>query len=268
MTSVQTMNRGDGASTSRLRALGRAEWLQFTRNRVVVFMALLFPAVLPLVLWVIGDQSVQSTATASEIFLLFALGFGVFYPVLSMAVTRRDENVLKRLRTGQARDWEILTAIGLPASVLVVVLALIMVVAFSTMSMFMPVTAPVPHVWPVNPVLMALVMVLGIACSHGMALVTSRFTANAENAQITSMPVLLLMIFSQTQFRDMLPDNVSSILDITPFALAIDLFRKGWLGEGFGAIFADSWTQLLTLAAWAVALIWGAYQYMRWETHR
>lgn len=262
MTGVQS------SSISRLRALGQAEWLQFTRNRLLVFLALLFPAVLPLFVWVAGDQSVGSTAVASEIFVLFALGFGVYYPALSMAVTRRDENVLKRLRTGEARDWEILTAICLPLAVVMLALTVLVVVAFSTMSMVMPLEAPVPHVWPVNPLLMLAVMVLGIAIAHGLALLTSTFTANAENAQITSMPVLLLMIFSQTTFRELMPEGVAKVLDIAPFALAIDLFREGWIGESFSATLADSWAQLLTLAAWAVALIWGGYQYMRWETHR
>lgn len=275
MTSVQTSpspaalpERGGGSSISRLRALGRAEWLQFTRNRLLVILALLFPAVLPLFVWMVGDQSVGSTAVASEIFILFALGFGVYYPALSMAVTRRDENVLKRLRTGEARDWEILTAICVPLAVAMLALTVVIVVAFSTMSMFMPLEAPVPHVWPVNPLLMLVVTVLGIAVSHGFALLTSTFTANAENAQITSMPVLILMILSQSTFRELMPEGVAKVLDMTPFALAIGLFRDGWIGESFTATFADSWVQLLTLAAWAVALVWGGYQYMRWETHR
>ena len=275
MTSVQTSpsptalpERGGGASISRLRALGRAEWLQFTRNRLLVILALLFPAVLPLFVWVVGDQSVGSTAAAAEIFILFALAFGLYYPALSMAVTRRDEKVLKRLRTGEARDWEILTAICVPLAVAMLGLTVVIVVAFSTMSMFIPIEPPVPHVWPVNPLLMLAVMVLGIAVSHGLALLTSTFTANAENAQITSMPVLILMILSQSTFRELMPEGVANVLDRTPFALAIDLFREGWIGESFSATLADSWVQLLILAAWAVVLIWGGYKYMRWETHR
>ncbi len=263
------------SSTKRLRALGRAEWLQFTRNRLLVVMALIFPLLLPLFFWLVGDQSIGSTAVASEMFALFALGFSMYYPVLSMAVTRRDENVLKRLRTGEARDWEILTAIGLPSGVLTATLSVIAVVAFSAMSMFMPVEAPVPHVWPVNPLLMVVAMAFGIACSHGLALLTSRFTANAENAQITSLPVLLLMICSQSSFREIIPERIGNVLDVTPFALTIDLFRYGWIGEaqlGDGQIAPgaslDPLPRLLILAGWAVVVIWGSYRYMRWETHR
>ena len=61
---------------------------------------------------------------------------------------------------------------------------------------FIVARAVVPHGAPelILAVRLTLVaMLLGIACSHGLALVTSRFTANAENAQITSLPVLMLL---------------------------------------------------------------------------
>lgn len=256
------------ASLRRLRALSRAEMRQLTRNPLLVIMALLFPAALPLFVWLVGDQSLGSTDSASEIFVLLALGFGIFYPALSMTVTRRDEEVLKRLRTGEARDWEILTAIALPLAA-TMLLSVLMVTGLSTMSMFLPLDPPVPHVWPVNALLMALAMVLGIVCSHALAMLTSSFTANAENAQITSMPVLMLLMFSQSSLRSSLPDALGQILDATPFALAVDIMRAGWIGDGsFASVFADSSTDLIKLAAWTVALVWAAHKYMRWDTHR
>lgn len=268
MSTTTTMKPTNHA-TRRLRSLGRAEWLQFTRNRLLVFTGLVFPLLLPLFLWLVGDQSVGSTAAASEVFVLFALSFGVFYPALSMAVTRRDEGVLKRLRTGESRDWELLTAICLPLAALTLALMVIVVVAFSTMSMVLPVDPPVPHVWPKNPLTMVLAMLLGIAVSHGLAMLTSRFTENAEGAQITSMPVLMLVIFSQSGIREHLPERLTNIIDRTPFALTSDVFRDGWIGEGsFGSLLADAATPLLLLAVWTAVLLAVGYQRMRWETHR
>ncbi|WKE51186.1 ABC transporter permease [Corynebacterium tuberculostearicum] len=257
------------SSLRRLRALSRAELRQFTRNPLLVIMALLFPAALPLFVWIVGDQSIGSTDSASEIFVLLALGFGIFYPSLSMTVTRRDEEVLKRLRTGESRDWEILTAIALPLAATMLLLSILMVTGLSTMSMFLPLDPPVPHVWPVNALLMALAMVFGIVCSHAVAMLTSSFTANAENAQITSMPVLMLLMFSQSSLRSGLPDALGQVLDATPFALAVDIVRAGWIGDGsFASVFADSSTDLIKLAAWTVVLVWAAHKYMRWDTHR
>lgn len=254
-TLTPTTPNAKGSPLRRLRALGKAEWLQFTRNRLLVAMALLFPVVLPVFAWVAGDQAEASTDMASEMFVLFALGFGVFYPALSMAVTRRDEGVLKRLRTGEARDWEVLSSILLPLAVAMLLLTVALVVGLSSAS----------GLWPVNALLMAAAVALGIAVSHGLALLTSSFTPNAENAQITSMPVLLLLIFSQTGLREVVPEGVAKLLNLNPFALAVDLFNEGWLGDGTSG---DTWSPLLTLGAWTVALVWGGYQYMRWETHR
>lgn len=257
------------ASLRRLRALSRAEMRQFTRNPLLVITALLFPVALPLFVWIIGDQSVGSTDSASEIFVLLALGFGIFYPALSMTVTRRDEEVLKRLRTGEARDWEILTSIALPLAATMLLLSVLMVAGLSTLSMFLPLDPPVPHVWPVNALLMALAIVFGIVCSHAVAMLTSSFTANAENAQITSMPVLMLLMFSQASLRSALPDALGQVLDATPFALGVDIVRAGWIGDGsFASVFADSSADLFKLAAWTVALVWAAHKYMRWDTHR
>ena len=254
------------SSLRRLRALSRAEMRQFTRNPLLVIMAVLFPAPLPLFVWIVGDQSIGSTDSASEIFVLLALGFGIFYPALSMTVTRRDEEVLKRLRTGEARDWEILTAIALPLAATMLLLSILMVTGLSTLSMFLPLDPPVPHVWPVNALLMALAIVFGIVCSHAVAILTSSFTANAENAQITSMPVLMLLMFSQQSLRD---DALGQVLDATPFALTADIVRAGWIGDGsFASVFADSSTDLIKLAAWTVVLVWAAHKYMRWDTHR
>ena len=49
-------------------------------------------------------------------FLVIGL-FPVYYNVLSQFVSRRDELVLKRMRTGEARDAELLASIALPGAV-------------------------------------------------------------------------------------------------------------------------------------------------------
>ena len=49
-------------------------------------------------------------------FLVIAL-FPVYYNVLSQFVSRRDELVLKRMRTGETRDAELLVSIALPGAI-------------------------------------------------------------------------------------------------------------------------------------------------------
>lgn len=256
-------------STTRFRALAKAERLQFTRSKTLLAMTVFFTLALPTLIWITRDQSIGSTDEAAEVFLLFALGLVVFYSSLTAVVTRRDEKVLKRLRTGEARDAEILGAVLAPIAELTLFLTLIVVTGFSTMSMFMPLDPPVPHVWPVNPVLMLVTVVLSIAMVHGLALLISRVTPNAENVQITAIPVLILLGLSQNGLRSALPRPFGQVLDFTPFALASDLFRYGWVGApDFIGAFTDMLPQLAALTGWTALLLWAGQRYIRWETYR
>ena len=49
----------------------------------------------------------------------------VYYNILSIIVTRRDELVLKRLRTGEARDGELLLSMCLPGIAISLVVAVL-----------------------------------------------------------------------------------------------------------------------------------------------
>src|SRR5690606_2613522 len=104
-----------------LKALAKAEYLQFRRNKTLVYTATVFPIGLPLALYFIARRDAEPTAamaaTAFEMFALLALLFMQYYSVLSMVTTRRGEGVLKRLRTGEAADWQIQTAPGVPGAV-------------------------------------------------------------------------------------------------------------------------------------------------------
>ncbi|MEX3505350.1 ABC transporter permease [Corynebacterium sp. LK2510] len=242
---------------NRITALARAEGRQFFRNPLLVSM---MP--LPVALAVFMAKMIDSPlgiALAAGMFVLFSLGFVVYYSALSMATTRRDERVLKRLRTGEAHDWEILTAIALPLGLMVIVLTPITVVLMSLIA---------GADLPANPLYMAASVLLGVPFSYGLALLTSRFTKNAEAAAITSFPVLLVSMASLPGgIRELLraqSELVAALVDWNPFALAIDLFVHGWIGETVDR-------PLLTLAAltaWTLVLTGAGIRWMRWDTHR
>lgn len=241
---------------TRLMALSTAEAKQFFRNKLLVFNAP-WPILLA-VLMVSVVSGEFGVALASSAFLLISVGFVVFYSALSMATTRRDEKVLKRLRTGEARDWEILTAISVPLSILVVLMAPISVVLVNRIA-----TDDVPAL--VHPGYMALALLMGIPCAHGLALLTSRFTQNAESAIITSLPILFLTMLSLPGgIRVMLPPALGTINDWNPFALAADLFTHGWIGEALSAPAVSA----TALAVWTIALTYAGNRWMRWDTHR
>lgn len=264
-----------GATSSSFRrfvALARAETLQFRRNKTLLVNATLIPIGFGLAMFFIlsGDDEqskVEAAATALEYFLLFALMFVQFYTVLSMVTTRRDEGVLKRLRTGEARDAEILGASSFPGAVLTIVFTVVMSV------LLMVFGAP----GPVNVLPLIVAVLLGLAVTSGLALVTSGFTKNPEAAQITSMPVMLLMFATMGNFRQLYPEGVDEVLARTPFALIFDLAQYGWAGSttvgrmdgvaalSSGEVLAETWPMMLILLAWAAVCVWAGARYVRWD---
>ena len=255
---------------SRTIALARAELTQFLRNPTLLFTSLLFPLGLPVAMFALssaGGDKAFAASLALETSILTTVLMVVYYSVLSMSTTRRDEKVLKRLRTGEAKDSDILLAIAAPSSLLAVVLMVLAPIFLIVLGAPAPVT--------VVPLLVA--VLVGIAVSAALGFLTSAFTMNAEAAQITSLPVMILAIASQSTFRALMPEQVTRIIDRTPFALMGDLAHLAWSGTtvtgGFkpldtGAALAAATAPMLMLALWAVALLVLVPRAMKWESNR
>ena len=269
-----TTPRSASRGTARTTALARAETLQFARNRTLLINAAVFPLGFGLVMFFVtratdDASTTDAAAMALEYFLVFALMFVQFYTVLSMATTRRDEGVMKRLRTGEARDAEILGAFSFPGAVLTVLFTVVMAVALVVLG------AP----GPVNILPIIVAVLLGLAVCTGLALVTSGMTKNAEAAQITSLPVMILMFASMGSIRQMFPDSVNGIIERTPFALIFDLSQYGWAGNtmtdriaedgpaplDFTGVLSETWPMMVMLAAWAVVCLWAGAKYVKWD---
>lgn len=258
---------------SRYLALAKAETRQFIRNKTLMVMAIAFPiGVGILMLYMnnaeqIGGQAVRS-AIAMEVFFLITLMFVQFYSVLSMTTTRRDEKVLKRLRTGEAKDVEIIAAIATPGAVISLVLTVVMIAVLVGFT----------GVTPLTGMVLVVAMALGIVIATALALITSSVTANAEAAQMTSLPVMVLAMVSQSTMRIALPEQIQNVIDRTPFALIGDVAFVEWAGGTMRDVSAGSASAaapvlgllypLLLLVVWAIALVWVAARYMKWETNR
>lgn len=263
--------RSSSSPLRRFAALATAEWSQLRRNTTLMFTALTFPVAMPIIIYLLARSQDGGNhifaALSMEMFFAFALLFVQFYTVLSMATTRRDEHVLKRLRTGEARDAEILAAISWPGAVLSAVLFVIV------SGLLVLLGAP----FAVNIVPVAVAFLLGLAASALLAFMTSAYTRNAEAAQLTSMPVMVLALGSMSSLRALLPENVQAVLDWTPFALMYDLALTGWSGlepgqeaapMDFTEVLVHTWQPMLALAAWAVALAYLLPRVMTWDTRR
>ena len=258
-----------GAHTLSLRRIaGLTRWnaVLLSRNRLALFYAAVMP-LLPLGLLLTGERGSPSegAGTLVTVYLVIAL-FPVYYNVLSQVVSRRDELVLKRMRTGETRDAELLVSIALPGALTALALSAVAV----------PISAALGQSLPINPVLYAALAVLVAVMFCAFAFWTAAWTKNAEAAQLTSMPIIILSSLGPlTNSIPDMSDRLRDILSITPGAAISDLMRIGWFGlDGPGAdeatmTIADTWSQaagpLLVMIAWSCVGIVLARRSMRWE---
>jgi ABC-2 type transport system permease protein len=248
--------RDRSTTVRRVAALTRANALLMVRNRLTLIYATVFPLV-PMALLIANPGDAETGVTAVVGVLFLALLFPVYYNVLSLFVTRRDELVLKRLRTGEARDGEQLAALALPGSAvaLVIIVATIGVGAIFDLPL------------PANPLLFIVGGLLGIAIFVGLAFATAAFTKTAEAAQITSLPVMVLATVGTLVAA--LPDGFARVVEWTPIAAMDALTRATWLDADGSIAMADTWRDaadpLSVLVIWTVLAVVLGKRYLRWE---
>ena len=246
------------------RTLRLARWnaVLLRRNTLALSFATVMP-LLPLLLLLGGERGDPNIGVAAVITTLtMAMLFPVFYNVLSQFVTRRDELVLKRLRTGEARDLELLVALALPGAAITLVLGLAAI----------PLAMAAGQMAPINPIAYLAGIAVAIIMYAAFAFWTAAWTRNAEAAQLTSAPVILLAVAGQLSVS--FPASVQRWTDLTPGAALTDVVRVAWFGFEEGGSesvldFAGSWSQVaspvLVLIAWALLAIGLARRSLRWE---
>ena len=172
------------------------------RNNLTMTYALILP-LLPMALLFTGERGdVEIGMIAVGSALMLVLLFSVYYNLLSGMVTRRDELVLKRLRTGETRDSELLLSMALPGVTVTLVLSVVLIGLGAALGLPLP----------LNPLLFAATILVACAAFASLAIWTAAWTRNAEAAQMTSGPIILLTVVGSQQF----PDSWSRFVDLTP----------------------------------------------------
>jgi ABC-2 type transport system permease protein len=261
-----------GGSARRIASLGRGEALLLRRNP----MALLTALATPIAMVLITRSSVPSddpggldgSAAIVTSLTAFTLLFVVYYNLVTALVARREGLVLKRLRTGETSDAEILAGTAAPAVAIawgqILIGALVAVTVFG-MGL------------PTNPVLVLAAIVLGTAVFVLLAVASTALTRNVEMAQLTTTPVLIApLALSGLLFPvDLLPEPLQRLAQVLPLTPVVDLLRLGLTGtttEGasvdLAASFGSAVVPLLVLAAWVVAGVWATRRWFRWEPRR
>jgi ABC-2 type transport system permease protein len=263
--------RGGGTRTAaqRIRALSLAELRLLLRNKTAVFTVLAMPALLVLLIFTTtGDAVEDQMALGSFIsvaLIAFALLFVVYYNLVTTYVARREELVLKRLRTSESSAPEILVGAAVPSLLIAVGQTVIAVVAAAAL---------LGLGMPVNPILVLVAFAAGAAIFVMLAAASTAFTRTAEMAQVTTLPVLLVsMLMSGLTFPiDALPDilgNVARVLPLTPVVQLTQLGLEGSIGVaapvGFAGTFAEAMVPCLVLAVWLFVGGYATRRWFRWE---
>lgn len=247
-------------AAGRLGALGRAELTLLLRSKASLVTALVLPGVTAASSRsMVGGLDLDGTGLSIATVLLpgalaMALFFAVYTNLVGVYVVRREGLVLKRLRTGEVRDWEVLAGSAIPALLLALVQCALLVAGLGV-----ALDAPAPKA----PHLIVLGLLTGAALLVAGAALTAAFTRTAESAQLTFLPFLLLSLAASGVFlpREVLPDQLAGASAALPFSPVMDLVRGGWTGEPGGLEQAG-----LTLAvlAWTGAAAYGVHRWFRW----
>jgi ABC-2 type transport system permease protein len=249
-------------AAGRTAALARAEVTLLARNRTALFTALVMP---PVTIGSMKSSLDRSDAPAKtglgtgELLLtggiVMVLTLVVYTTLVAAYVSRREELVLKRLRTGEVRDAEILGATALPAVVIALVQIVLLVVLGAAL-------------WsvrlPQRPDLMLAGVALGTALAAALAAATAAATRTVESAQVTALPLILVAFVGSGVGvpLEVFPDGLAEVLRLLPLTPVVDLVRGGWVG-GLGA--AEALRALGTALAWTVLSVVIVRRRFRWE---
>ena len=235
---------------TRVLALATSEMRILLRNKLVCATALLLPLGLGALIASDGESGSWGDVVAMQ--LVFVMLFCVYATATTSLAARRRQLVLKRLRSGELSDPQILAGLLAPLLVLAAVQSLLLVacaVAFG---------APLPD----RPFALVPAYLFGSIMAASIALATAAFTASAELVQVTVAPFFLAALVSATWVLSAAPDAVTWLMHLTPGGALADLVRQGW--EDGGAL----------LPPVAGLLVWTAIgcaitrRWFRWEPRR
>lgn len=235
-------------------ALAGAEVRLVMRNRTMAVSTLLVPVALG-VFWAFsfgGGPDVWPMVVALQ--AAVTLGMGL-YLTATQVVARRHTRVLTRMRTSGISDPGLLAATLTPA----IAIALIQIVIFAVIDLVMGVVAPV------NPLALVAAIVAGTALMVTAALATSVFTPSPERAQITTLPLVFVMLGGAIAMAVIPAQGWLQALLLVPGAGVGTLVRLAFGGEiGMGAV-TGTIVATVALLAWAGIFARVAQQKFRWD---
>ncbi|MCC3767480.1 ABC transporter permease [Streptomyces sp. UNOC14_S4] len=251
-------------SISRVVALGRAELTLLGRSKTALYMGLLMPAVMIYAMHsAIGGANLDKTGmSVAEVSMTggfgFVLVFAVYQNLVTAYVARREELVLKRLRTGEAGDLEILAGTAVPA-VIVALVQCVLLVAAGVVWLKLGMVE--------RPELLLAGLISGIALCILLAGATAAWAKSVEGAGFVTTPMFLITMLGSGLVvpLEIMPDGLARVCELLPLTPAMQLMRGGWLG---GMSAGDAIQHLVTALVWVALGVFAVRRWFRWEPRR
>jgi len=252
-------------------ALTRAESTLLIRNRTALFNSLLLPVLLVAFMYQTGalDRPELNTgALLITTMAIFGLLFVTYYNLVTTYVARREELVLKRMRTGEIGDFTILAGSAVPT-------ILVSLLQLAVVSIAVPFLTDLKA--PTNLLLPVVAFVLGTVMFALLAAASTAITRNSETAQITTLPVVIVGTALSGVFfpLSILPETLAAVGRFLPATPVVELFNLGMSGtsrDGSQVSLSESFTE--ALVPLAILVVWLAIagalaaRYFRWEPRR
>ena len=237
-------------TTRAVLALAGSEVRLLVRNRLVAFTALLIPLATAAGFAATDLRYGDGGAGGTVAFMVLTmLLLTVYISVTTAVASRRSGLVLKRLRSGETPEWAILAGLLLPTLVLSVVQSLLIA------GMFVAFGAALPE----HPAVVFGAAVAGALVCAAFALATTRVTASAETAQVTTMPFFFAALAGAFWIVTKPVGDATTLMMINPGGAIMQLMRGGWDGGG------DLLPAAGALVVWIVLGYEVAKRTFRWE---
>jgi ABC-2 type transport system permease protein len=236
----------------------RYEMRLYSRSRELAFFTFLLPMILFLLLgFAYGDEELQGVK-GSDYLMIGTLGYGVvataFAGLTIVIVIRREEGILKRLRSTP-----------LPAPTYLIAVLVATMVAFLVQAVVIVAVGMVAFgaSFPSHLFSFVLSLILGAAAFAALGVGLTGVIKRAEGASAVVNAIYFPMLFISGSFfeRDTFPDFLQAVAAVLPLTYFIDLV--------FGVVYEGDqiWDRpgdIAVIAAWGLAGALFAARRFRW----
>lgn len=237
-------------------AIALSELFQMFRNRAVLINTLIIP-LLASVYFIYNREVFDTFGSNGHIgaMLVFTIGaFSLYAGSVTILAARRQNLLLKRLRSSAASDPAILSGLVTPITLVSLAQVGVILIAFAAVT-----DTPVDLVL----LMVAIGAIFAMALALGMA--TAGLTSSPEQAQVTTLPLSLGLIGVSIWIAASGTESMTVLKRLVPGGAATELVANAWDG---GVPLEDSLLLLVPTLGWVVVAIMIATRLFRWEPRR